>query len=35
MQAHWENQLVSLAGKLPTRATGPYHSYWAGDISLQ
>ena len=35
MQASWESQLISLAGKIPHPSTRPHYSYWAGDASLK
>jgi phytoene synthase len=34
MQAHWENQLMALAGRMSRSAAEPFHSYWAGDRGL-
>ena len=35
MQASWESQLMSLAGKVPHPSTRPHYSYWAGDAALK
>lgn len=35
MQAHWEHNLLALAGKLTHPSTRPVYSYWAGDASLE
>ncbi|NWG05867.1 MAG: phytoene/squalene synthase family protein [Chloroflexi bacterium] len=34
-QAHWENQLLALAGNAPHPSTRPFFSYWAGDVALR
>ncbi len=34
MHAHWEHNLLSLAGNMPHPSTRPVFSYWAGDASL-
>ncbi|GAB4481871.1 MAG: phytoene/squalene synthase family protein [Anaerolineales bacterium] len=34
MNAHWEHNLLSLAGSMPHPSTRPVFSYWAGDASL-
>jgi 15-cis-phytoene synthase len=35
MHAHWERNLLNLAGNIPHPSTRPIFSYWAGDASLQ
>jgi phytoene synthase len=35
MQAHWEHQLIELAGTSPQPSARPLFSYWAGDAALQ
>lgn len=35
MQAHWEHQLIALAGKPARPPQVPFLSYWAGDATLQ
>ena len=35
MQAHWEHQLIELAGTGPRPSARPLFSYWAGDTALQ
>jgi len=35
MQAHWEHNLINLAGNIPHPSTRPMFSYWAGDAELQ
>jgi 15-cis-phytoene synthase len=35
MHAHWEHNLLSLAGNIPHPSTRPVFSYWAGDASLE
>jgi phytoene synthase len=34
VQAHWENQLLALAGNVPHPSSRPFFSYWAGDAAL-
>jgi phytoene synthase len=35
IQAHWENRLINMAGKVTHPSTRPVFSYWAGDASLE
>jgi 15-cis-phytoene synthase len=35
IQAHWENRLINMAGKITHPSTRPVFSYWAGDASLE
>jgi phytoene synthase len=35
MHAHWERNLLNLAGNIPHPSTRPIFSYWAGDASLE
>lgn len=35
MQAHWERNLINLAGNIPHPSGRPVFSYWAGDASLE
>jgi phytoene synthase len=35
MQAHWERNLINLAGNIPHPSSRPVFSYWAGDASLE
>lgn len=35
MQAHWERNLINLAGNIPNPSSHPVFSYWAGDASLE
>jgi phytoene synthase len=35
MQASWESQLLTLAGKVPHPSTRPHYSYWPGDAALR
>jgi 15-cis-phytoene synthase len=35
MHAHWERNLLNLAGNIPHPSTRPIFSYWAGDAALE
>jgi phytoene synthase len=35
IQAHWENRLIHLAGKVTHPSKNPIFSYWAGDAALE